>query len=118
KSNDAARLEFRYEPGEEYDYAVEFTRVDGESDVMLGLTKSGKSFCFCFFGDDCLFGPIKGSWGDGHNPSRAKAPIVSGRRYRCVVKVRNGRLEAYLDGALVCQWGGDVADMTLSKYYP
>ena len=126
KSDGGTRLEIPYRPPEEYDFAIDFTRVSGDADIMQSMVKANRPFLFCMgLGEGkeagCLFGPIQGGGGGigtKPNPSRTKANVQTGKRHRCVVKVRADRLEAYLDDRLVCQWKSDGTDMTKPNMYP
>jgi hypothetical protein len=58
-----------------------------------------------------LFG---GKGVDG-NPTtkRNKKWLVNGERYTCVVKVRKGSIEGYLNDSLVSTWQSDFQDMSI-----
>jgi hypothetical protein len=111
------RLELPYEPPEEYDFRIVFTRLDGVEGITQVLTKSGNPFAWCVgFKNNNIaaFGTINGvTGGEPGNPSRVQraAWIENGRPYTMVVTVRNDGLKAFLNDELIAQWKTDYRDM-------
>jgi serine/threonine protein kinase len=114
---DAPALELPYQPPEEYDYRVVFTRVDGLGDVVQKLSKSGRSFAWSMgahVNTGYGFGAIDGKWvDDTTNPSlvKVKQALANGRSHTSVVQVRHDGLRAYVDGRLACEWRTDYREM-------
>jgi len=109
------RLEISYQPPEEYDFRITFTRMAGNDTVAQYLFKSDRHFMWqvgtwnnTYLG----FERINGH-GVDNNPSGIKRfPVLTnGRVHTSEVRVRNTGLSAYLDGQLVCQWDTDYSDM-------
>jgi hypothetical protein len=111
------RIEFPYQPPEEYDYRVVFTRKSGD-DCFTQICMGGKS----------QFAWMLGGWGnkitgfqyiDGIGIDQNKTGVKKnswlkdGQEYTSVVKIRKTGVEAYLDGKLVASWKTDFADMSL-----
>ncbi|MFA7006429.1 MAG: hypothetical protein WC429_20475 [Verrucomicrobiia bacterium] len=112
-----ARLEIPYEPPEEYDFRITFTRLAGQEGVTQILTKSGSPFAWCVgFDSNTIgaFGMINGRMGGSpDNPTRVRrdAWIENKRLYTMVVAVRNDGLKAFLNDELITQWKTDYSDM-------
>lgn len=111
------KIRIPYKPGQEYDFAIEFTRLDGKWDVvqMLYAPANNRRFTWCMnsFGARTGFGRVGGK-NVGSNPAsvQGKLAIESDRRYRSVVQVRKWGVAAYLDGKLLVQYRTDFADLT------
>lgn len=97
-----ARLAVPYDPPEEYDYHVAFTRNENKELVQAMFSRSGHSVWLVFWGDNKInFGVQKV---DGQerwaNPTTGKldAAFKNGQRYDCVIQVRRGSVTALLDG--------------------
>ncbi len=108
-----ARIEIPYQPPDEYDFLITFTRLQGNEGVAQILYKAARSF-------EWSMGPhSSGSMGfmciDGKtdNLTTVRKPdcIVNNRRYTSIVSVRNGSVSAYLDGVLVDHWKTDYHEM-------
>jgi len=109
------RLEIPYQPPEEYDFRITFTRMAGNDTVVQYLFKSERHFMWLMggWGDRYLGFETINNQGINNNPSRVtKFPaLVNGRIYTSVVQVRNTGLKVLLDGQPVCQWDTDYSDM-------
>jgi len=114
-----ARLEIPYEPPEEYDFRITFTRLAGQEGVTQILTKSGNSFAWVVgFEKNSIaaFGMINGrSGGSRENPTRnrRKAWIENKRSYTMLIAVRNNGLKAFLNDELIAEWKTDYSDMSI-----
>ena len=110
-----ARIEIPYEPPEQYDVRVVFTRLSGQRDVNLILTKSGRSFLWLMGAfDNTVFGfeLVRGALSNSNPTSRpAGACLENGRRHECIVQVRNAGLKAFLDGRLIVEHRTDYSDL-------
>jgi hypothetical protein len=120
-----AHIQIPYQPPEEYDYRVCFTKLkpEGKLDGLnLWLPRSGRTVAWCI-----------GGWGNtisglefvkGVNPSKAKNPtgvkrdalLEVGRRHTVIVKVRKNSVMGYLDGRLLTKWKGDWKDLSFPEW--
>ena len=111
------RLEIPYQPPEEYDFKITFTRMAGdEFTVAQCLFKSDRHFMWqvghtgnTFVGFERI-----NDHGVDDNPSGIKRfPVLTnGRAHTSEVRVRNTGVTGYLDGQPVCQWNTDYSDMS------
>jgi serine/threonine-protein kinase len=108
------RIGFAYEPPEEYDYLVEFTRHEGRSSVaqFCGAGRSG------FAWEMGVFGNIAHGFFARSDPPGATVPptpqrdaLSDGRRYRSLVQVRKGGCKAFLDDQLRLEWTTDFSTL-------
>lgn len=116
-ATERAKLALRYDVPAEYDLRVFFSRIQGIGDVNLLLSKGGRNFAWCMGGMGNTkggFGSIRRIWApEKGNPSRVNLAIEPGIIYEVRVEVRNSGLRAYLNGAKVCEWATDFADLSL-----
>jgi len=110
------RLEIPYQPPEEYDFKITFTRVAGNDSIDQYMFKADRHFMWQVGGYSHYLGfeMINGQ-GVVTNPSgtqRYPPLVVNGRVHTSEVRVRNTGLSAYLDGQPVCQWNTDYSDMS------
>ena len=110
------KLRIPYEPPEEYDLLVVFTRKTGFGDVNLLLTHQGTPFLWAMgaVGNSIFgFGTINGAWAATNPTTRHDSNCLeNGRLYTVVVQVRKGGLWAYLDGKLKSSWKTDYRDLS------
>jgi hypothetical protein len=109
-----SKIAIRYQPPEEYDFHIEFTRVSGEPSVTQVFTL-GDHHCVWIAGWQNRFrgfATINGRNAD-ENKTTLKGPAIStvGQRYSSLVQVRKGGIAAYLDGKLVAAYQTDGADL-------
>lgn len=98
-----SRYQLDYAPPEEYDFRVEFTRLDGKSDIGQILAAGGTQFMWKMdIASVYCFDVFNGA-GRESNPSALIAPglVVNGQRHTSVVCVRKAGVKAYIDGRLV-----------------
>ncbi len=120
-----AHIQIPYQPPEEYDYRVCFTKLkpEGKLDGLnLWLPRSGRTVAWCI-----------GGWGNtisglefvkGVNPSDDKNPtgvkrgafLEVGHKHTAVVQVRKKSIMGYLDGQLITQWKGDWKDLSFPDW--
>jgi hypothetical protein len=117
----AARVEIRYQPPEEYDFEVQFTRFAGNDHVGQLAVQNGHQFAWtmgAYANTISGFENIAGSGtGEGHpNTIRTKASLTNGKRHTSVIQVRKDSLTAYLDGKLLTSWKTDGASLTLGQW--
>ena len=104
-----ARLNIAYEPPEEYDFRVDFTRVGGDN-CMTQIFTHGKSCCLVLFGwkGTCSgFQQIDGQYANQNPTGVRNLTTDNGQRHTSIVKVRKDSLEAWLDGKLVTRYETD-----------
>ena len=108
------RLQWPYQPPEEYDYEIEFTQGNGNGTVEQLLSAQSRSFAWVL--NSALKDGVKAGFEtlDGMNlDNRKDASIMRpkllepGRRYRSRVEVRKRQLRAFLDDELLVEWSGD-----------
>jgi len=114
-----SRIEFAYQPPDEYDFRIVFTRTEGPDSVNQICASQGRQFAwqmggwsdtFCGFYEIGGLGPSKNLSGR----SAAKW-LENGQEYTSIVKVRKTGVEAYLDGKLISAWKTDFSDMGLNR---
>ncbi len=109
-----SRLEFHYEPPEEYDFQVIFARVEGGQDVALVCAAADRQFLWLMdgYGNRMGFDLVKGE--NMHtNPTAKPCRLENGHRYTTLIKVRKIGVQAYLNGNLVDEWRSNLADLSL-----
>ena len=91
-----SRVAIPYLPPEEYDYRIDFTRMEGAADVNM-IFPAGGSQCIWRMEtwNSACFGNYKG------NPDSVALNLANGVRHTAVVEVRRGRLTAFFDGRLM-----------------
>ncbi|MCX7005771.1 MAG: hypothetical protein NTY53_00690, partial [Kiritimatiellaeota bacterium] len=110
----AALLQLPYQPPEEYDYRITFTRLAGDGSIMQIVSRAGKNFGWVLRAERMFMGferaGNKRSWAE--NPSTVRVPnaLPVGSRHTSIVQVRKNGLTAYLDGQLVVRWPTDYTD--------
>jgi hypothetical protein len=118
-STEKSQLEFQYQPPEEYDFEVVFTRKEGHDFVAQICASQGRKFEWIMgsaVGTVSGFQMINGQW-SAQNPTKAYAGLNTNQRYTSVVKLRHDGVKAYLDGTLVADWKTNYADMSLWDGY-
>ncbi len=113
-----ARIQISYQPPEEYDYQIVFTRLEGKETVMQILNKSGRSFSWIMGGWNnsvCGFETVKGR-DSNDNPTTVKSGIENGKTYTSLLQVRNEGIKAFLDGKLISEWK-EFNDMKLGSFW-
>jgi hypothetical protein len=104
------RMELPYEPPEEYDFQVTFTKK-GSNCVIQNLTGNGRSIIWVMGANgNYTFHYLKGAGIGSNRTTVKKAGIKDDRRYTSLIKVRKDGAEAYLDGKLITKWETDFAD--------
>ncbi|MDB5290895.1 MAG: DJ/PfpI family protein, partial [Phycisphaerales bacterium] len=119
--NPVASLRIRYQPPEEYDLKVEFTRVKGNECVAQILSHGGHSFLAVEGGwanTVCGIDIIDGKRADS-NPSTQKFPQVlkTGARSVVIVEVRSRSVTVKLNGSVVTRYPTNYANLGLYKAF-
>lgn len=106
-----ARIELPYEPSEEYNFTVVFTKVQGKMDIVQILSKAGKSFSLNMgAGNGTLYGFYSAT--STSNPSIVtKQVLETNKQYTATVEVRKNGVKAYLDGAQLTEWKPEQKDL-------
>jgi aspartyl protease family protein len=117
--NENDRLRIPYEPPDEYDFHVRFTRVSENHDVCQMLWRAGRSFLWTMGAHDnqsCFFANINGIYMDG-NPSKidVDSVLTNGQAYDSVVKVRKDSVAAFLNGKLVDRYSTDFFNFSIKN---
>jgi hypothetical protein len=103
-----ARIHIPFEPPEEYDFRIVFSRVSGEEDVNMMFAAYGKALMWSMspakntcMGFECI--NAKAVSVNSHAVV-IKPALDNDKLYTCVVQVRNGVLRAYLNGKIVKEY--------------
>lgn len=117
----AARLQLPYEPPEEYDFRIVFTRTEGDQPVGQLFSQDEKPalwvmghWCNSCFG----FEMVKGRSAN-NNPLTVWTPHCLGNNhvYASVLQVRKSGARAFLDGRLMNEWKTDFSDASRQKLW-
>ena len=118
----AAFLEFPYTPPDEYDFHFSFARESGSECIQLKCAHGSKPFTFMIGGwrnTITAFANVAKAGANGNvTTKRSAAWMKNGQVYDCVVKVRNDRLEAFIDDQLIISHLTDYSDIDLSPLPP
>jgi hypothetical protein len=112
------RIEIPYEPPEEYDYQITFTKT-GTNCVVQNCVAAGLPFIWVMSSSGSFtFHYLKGA-GIGANKTTVKesSGISDRRRYVSLVKVRKTGAEAYLNGKLITKWQTDFSDLAPAGFW-
>ncbi len=111
-----AALKIPFQPPEEYDFRIQFTRQSGSDYVKQTMSRGGRSFGWIMAAQNDVFGfaNIDNLWAH-ENKTTKHQPIVfqNGKRYSSVVQVRNRGLKAFVNGSLIAGWPTTYSDMSL-----
>src|SRR5258706_1748550 len=111
-----ATLRIPYQPPEEYDFRVEFTRLSGTGSIGQMLSAAGASFTWIMAANvnkDCGLEEIdhKRAWENPTHVSDRKV-LENGRRYNSIVHIRKKGGSVEVEGRLIAQHETDYSDMT------
>lgn len=114
------RIEIPYEPPDEYDFEIEFTKHDGKGFPVQILSRGGKPFIWVLGtsgGNTYTFHYLQNA-GDFSNKTTVQyRKLEKNRRYRSIVKVRRDGAKAYLNGKLVGAWETDFSDQAVKPFW-
>ena len=116
--SDHARLNIRYQPPEEYDFRVDFTRTAGDNCMAQMFTddKPCALILFGWKGTVSGFQQIKNQQAD-HNSTGVRGLATSnGQRHTSIVKVRKSSIEAWLDGNLITRYDTNGSDLSAKDW--
>ncbi len=116
-NSNQARLEISYQPPEEYDFRITFTRTKGNDVVAQILSKNGRQFMWgAGWGQDkyLSFELIDGK-GAGFNKTTIERSgyLKNGKMHTSLVEVRKEGVKAYLDGKLMSEYKTNYDDLSL-----
>jgi hypothetical protein len=106
------RIEIPYQPPEEYDYRITFTKT-GTNCVIQILSGMGTSFIWAMDAKGFFtFRYLKGT-GIGSNKTSVQKPagIKDNHRYTSLVRVRKNGVEALVENKLMTKWETDYSDV-------
>ena len=112
--DDGSRIQIPFQTPLEYDYVVEFTRTKGNNEIVLLLSRNGTQFDWimgCGGNTVTGFQNISGQ-SVFTNPTKTSLSLQNGRKYRCVVQVREKGLKAFVDGKQIVEYKTDFKDIT------
>jgi predicted Ser/Thr protein kinase len=115
-----ARLMLPYQPPREYDFEVVFTRNSGSDSIALHFVDGDGQASFDIDAWMQHLAGIQMIAGRTleDNPSRVdNQRLENGRTYTAMVRVRRGRVEAYLDGDLLATYEGDGANLSMLELW-
>jgi len=110
------RIEFPYVPPDEYDYIVRFVRTEGQRGMVLTGCASGHRYGWEVAGwgnSLCGFDRIDGRLANA-NETATPFSLPDAGPHVSEVKVRNGRIEGYVDNKLICKVETDFRNWDVS----
>jgi hypothetical protein len=109
------RVEFPYEPPEEYDYRIVFSRTSGTEGIVQIVSAQGKSFVWAMGSKGNAAGGLGRINGADpvNNKSKVNLPVTQGQKYDSVVQVRKTGVRVLIDGKQVLDWKTDYADFSI-----
>ncbi len=113
------RIRIPFQPPLEYDYVVEFTRIKGNDGIIAMLSKDKTQF-YCVLGawNNAITGIGFISGQDiPVNPTKTKLSLTNGRKYRCVIQVRENSVKEFLDGKQIVEYKTDFKDISANPYW-
>lgn len=109
-----ARIEFPYVPPAEYDFRIVFTRTAGNDGVHQTCAAFGHQFQWGLgVSQNSKAGFFKADNQGFDNQTMKPHSIQNGRKYTSEVKIRDGVVDAFLDGERIAHWKTDYSDMSL-----
>jgi hypothetical protein len=110
-----ARYDLGYQPPDEYDFRIDFTRNSGQDEIAQIVSAFRRQFAwkidaktFCSF--DTINGQVRGERTvTTHTPGL----VTVGKSVSSIVSVRRNGVKAYVDGKLLASWTTNFTDMGL-----
>ncbi|MEW4456373.1 serine/threonine-protein kinase [Bremerella sp. JC817] len=112
----SARVMLPFTPPREYDFEVEFTRVEGDQSIALHFVDGDGIASFDIDGWSENLGGIQNidQIDIRRNPTRIdNIQLINGRRYQAAVHVRRDHVDAFFDGEKRTTYHGDGSDLSL-----
>lgn len=116
-TGEASGIRIRYEPPEEYDFLIEFTREEGNKIMGQICSAYGRQFrCSVGGWANTIAGicEVNGQRAS-HNSTKTMMGIENGHRYTAVVSVRKNRVSYSLDGRLIFSLDTDYSNLTYTR---
>jgi hypothetical protein len=115
KSN--ARLQVPYQPPEEYDLRVVYTRVRGKQGIIVALVGGGRPFGFVaagLDGNNCVYAFDRVDYQPYRsNSTTVRLPDIKlGQAYELVLQVRKDGATAFLDGKKITSLKTDFSNVS------
>ncbi len=110
-----ARIQFPFQPPEEYDLTVVATRVEGNEALVLGLVGGGSQFDACVDSWNSTvtgLGMLDGKHTNDNETSARGKLLRNGTPAAIVCSVRRDGLTLTVDGRKVIAWKGDYARLS------
>jgi hypothetical protein len=107
-----ARIRVRYDPPPEYDFRIEFVRLEGSDDVVQMVNEGGRRCAWQMaggYGREWAFDAILGRK-VVFNPHPR---LSNGQRHTSIVRVRHDGISAFFDGKLAGQVQAKSSDLSL-----
>jgi hypothetical protein len=108
-----ARLNIPYQPPQEYDFRVDFTRTGGDN-CMAQMFTDQNPCCLVLYGWKGTvsgFQQVKGQAADHNSTAVHDLPTSNGQRHTSIVKVRKNTIEAWLDGNMIVRYDTTGEDL-------
>jgi hypothetical protein len=109
-------IQFLYQPPEEYDFRIVFTRTKHGDCVNQNCWEHGRQFMWMLNGYGSTTSGFELVNGKGDNPTNKVTPphqlLQDNQEYTSIVKVRKTGVEAYLNGKLISEWKTDYSDLS------
>ena len=111
------RIEIPYEPPNEYDFKVSYTKT-GTNCVIQILSHEGAPFIWVMStSGKFTFHYLKGAGLGANKTTVHQAGLKNGHKYTSIVRVRNKSVEAILDGKTISKWETDYSDATPAQFW-
>lgn len=119
--SEIGRVQFAYQPPEEYDFEVSFTVLRAQDCMAQIFFVAGHPFVYQLGGwanTVAGFEFVDGAGGSANRSTARRAHWFStGRHYISVVKIRKSGVEAYLDGQLATTLKADYSSMSIPNIW-
>jgi len=111
------KLKIPYQPPEEYDFRIVFSQAKVRNPVIQVMSKGGKAFVWSVGGTRGRFAFGLKDRLDRDNPLAAERPGLfhPGMKYESIVKVRNGSVQAWVNGRMAFNHKTDYSDLGLGS---
>jgi hypothetical protein len=113
-----ARLNIPYQPPEEYDFRVDFTRTGGDN-CMAQMFTHQNPCCLVLYGWKGTvsgFQQVKGVAADRNSTAVHELPTSNGQRHTSIIKVRKNAIEAWLDGNMIIRYDTNGDDLSAKDW--
>jgi len=116
-SNNAAPsvLQIPYQPPEEYDFKIVFTRLTGVDMIGQILVANTHQFHWTMGNKNNKFAGFESQ--EGFKGPAVPFAMENGQKYTSVVEVRRSGVKGYVDGKLLSEYRTDYFEMSLSSYW-